>query len=90
MFKRTIAFEIIEKGKQNSVKVIGVFKPKDFVKLALAEILIRTNGGFAFFVQTTKKEIKKLGFQKIFERAEKERFNTAKDALQNGELKGEI
>ena len=88
--KRTIVFEIVENGKQNSVKVVGVFRPNDFVKLAIAEILVRTNGNFVFFVQSTKKEIKKLGFQKIFEKAEKERFNAAKDALQNGELKGEI
>lgn len=91
MFKRklTIVFEITPKDdKTESVNVFGVVSK--WQDQALAELLIRNRGNYCFFVQTTKKEIKKLGFQKIFEKAEKERFNAAKDALQNGELKGEI
>lgn len=91
MFNRkiTIVFEIVPKDdKTESVNVFGtVSKWQD---QALAELLIRNRGNYCFFVQSTKKEIKKLGFQKIFEKAEKERFNAAKDALQNGELKGEF
>ena len=91
MFNRkvTIVFEITPKDdKTESVNVFGIVSK--WQDQALAELLIRNRGNYCFFVQTTKKEIKKLGFQKIFEKAEKERFNAAKDALQNGELKGEI
>lgn len=89
MFSRkvTIAFEIVVKDKDESVQVLGVFGRKDFVKKALAEILARVNNNYIFFVDSTKKDIKKRGFQKIFEEAEKARFNSAKDALQSGELK---
>jgi len=91
MFNRkvTIVYEIVPKDdKTENVKVFGtVSKWQD---QALAELLIRGRGSYCFFVQSTKKEIKKLGFQKIFEKAEKERFEQAKDALQNGELKGGI
>lgn len=89
MFSRkcTIVFEITPKDdKTENVTVFGtVSKWQDQV---LAELVIRNRGNYCFFVQSTKKEIKKLGFQKIFEKAEKERFNKAKEALQNGELKG--
>lgn len=91
MFDRkcTIVYEITTKDdKTENVKVFGtVSKWQD---QALAELLIRGRGNYCFFVQSTKKEIKKLGFQKIFEKAEKERFEQAKNALQNGELKGGI
>lgn len=91
MFNRkvTIVFEITPKDdKTENVNVFGVVsKWQDQV---LAELVIKNRGNYCFFVQSTKKEIKKLGFQKIFEKAEKERFNAAKEALQNGELKGEI
>ena len=86
MFKRIIVYEIVVKDKSESVRVIGIFKPKQFVEMGIAEILAKVNGNYTFFVNTTTKEIKKVGFQKLFERAEKERFDAAKDAVQNGEL----
>lgn len=88
MFNRkvTIVYEITPKDdKTESVKVFGIVSK--WQNQALAELLIRGRGNYCLFVQSTKKEIKKLGFQKIFENAEKERFEQAKDALQNGELK---
>lgn len=89
MRKVTIVYEIVPKeDKTENVTVFGtVSKWQD---QALAELLIRGRGNYCFFVQSTKKEIKKLGFQKIFEDAEKKRFEKAKDALQNGELKEEV
>ena len=74
MFNRgkvTIVFEITPKDdKTENVTVFGtVSKWQD---QALAELLIRNRGNYCFFVQSTKKEIKKLGFQKIFEKAEKD------------------
>lgn len=92
MFNRkivTIVYEIAPKeDKTENVTVFGIVSK--WQDQALAELLIRSRGNYCFFVQSTKKEIKKLGFQKIFEDAEKKRFEKAKDALQNGELKGEV
>ena len=87
MFKRIIVYEIVVKDKSESVRVIGIFKPKQFVEMGIAEILAKVNGNYTFFVNTTTKEIKNVGFQKIFEKAEKERFNATKDAIQSGEVK---
>lgn len=85
--KRTVVFEIVlKKDKTESVRVMGVFKPKQFVEMGIAEILAKVNSNYTLFVNTTTKEIKKMGFQKLFERAEKERFDAAKDAVQSGEL----
>ena len=86
--RRTIVYEIVlQEDKTESVRVMGVFKPKQFIEMGVAEILAKVNGNYTFFVNTTTKEIKKVGFQKIFEKAEKERFNATKDAIQCGEVK---
>ena len=86
--KRTIVYEIVLKeDNTESVRVMGVFKPKQFIDMGIAEILAKVNGNYTFFVNTTTKEIKNVGFQKIFEKAEKERFNATKDAIQSGEVK---
>ena len=89
MFKRIIVYEIVVKDKSESVRVMGIFKPKQFVEMGIAEILAKVNGNYTLFVNTTTKEIKKVGCQKLFEKAEKERFEAAKKAAENGELKGD-
>lgn len=78
--KETIIYEITPKDdKTEDVKVFGIVNK--WQDQALAELLIKNRGNYCLFVQSTKKEIKKLGFQKIFEKAEKERFEAVKEVL---------
>jgi hypothetical protein len=80
--KVTIIYEIFprdENDKTEDVKVFGIVNK--WQDQALAELLIKNRGNYCLFVQSTKKEIKKLGFPKIFEKAEKERFEAVKEGL---------
>ena len=71
--KETIIYEITPKDdKTEDVKVFGIVNK--WQDQALAELLIKNRGNYCLFVQSTKKEIKKLGFQKNIRKSRKRTF----------------